>query len=94
MPTIFTSITNNVVLVRGQLIFFNLRPSLDMLATIFYCVYLHRTNLDCDLLEQFLLEVGGGNQLSRIADSGKESSLSCRVLAGMRPTHERRVSNA
>jgi ATP-dependent RNA helicase DDX1 len=43
-----------------------------------------RTNLDCDLLEKYLVSLGGG--------LGKGGEFSCRVLAGMRTMQERRAS--
>lgn len=46
-----------------------------------------RTNLDCDILESFLTEAGGGKRSS----GAKENPFSCRVLSGMRPTTQRRV---
>lgn len=51
-----------------------------------------RTNLDCDLLEAFLTEVGGGQRFGGARDSGKENAFSCCVLAGMRSQVDRRVS--
>jgi len=42
-----------------------------------------RTNLDCDLMEQFLRKSGGG---------GMTDKYTCRVLAGMRSVQERRKS--
>lgn len=44
-----------------------------------------RTNLDCDLLEQFLRSVGDGDMICR-------DKFSCRVLAGMRTMQERQAS--
>ncbi|DBA04622.1 TPA: hypothetical protein N0F65_012205 [Lagenidium giganteum] len=50
------------------------------------CMVFCRTNLDCDLLEQYLLSVGGGGGRfsGEKRKSGKENELSCCVLAGMR----------
>jgi ATP-dependent RNA helicase DDX1 len=42
-----------------------------------------RTNLDCDLLEQYLKQVGGADGINR---------FSCRVLAGMRSMTERQAN--
>lgn len=47
--------------------------------------------MDCDLLESFLTEVGGGRHFSGGKESGKENAFSCCVLAGMRSMVERRV---
>ena len=45
-----------------------------------------RTNLDCDLMEKFLKQVGGAGGM------GVSDKYSCRVLAGMRSMEERRAS--
>lgn len=50
-----------------------------------------RTNLDCDLLEEFLTKVGGGRRFSGQNQGGKENAFSCCVLAGMRSMEQRRV---
>ena len=52
-----------------------------------------RTNLDCDLLEEFLTEVGGGKRFTGHQESGNENAFSCCVLAGMRSMQQRRVRN-
>lgn len=54
-------------------------------------VYCGRTNLDCDLLEEFLTEVGGGKRFTGHQESGNENAFSCCVLAGMRSMQQRRV---
>lgn len=53
---------------------------------------LGRTNLDCDLLEEFLTEVGGGKRFTGHQESGNQNAFSCCVLAGMRSMQQRRVS--
>lgn len=50
-----------------------------------------RTNLDCDLLEAFLTEVGGGKRFTGHQESGNQNAFSCCVLAGMRSMQQRRV---
>lgn len=56
------------------------------------CIFsLGRTNLDCDLLEEFLTEVGGGKRFTGHQESGKQNAFSCCVLAGMRSMQQRRV---
>ena len=54
------------------------------------CLIFCRTNLDCDLLEQFLVGVGGGQRFRGKVEKGKENAYSCCVLAGMRSMQERR----
>ncbi|CAG9464204.1 unnamed protein product [Pedinophyceae sp. YPF-701] len=49
-----------------------------------------RTNYDCDLLERFLNELGGGRAFRGKAESGKEGAYSCCVLGGARSMEERR----
>lgn len=50
-----------------------------------------RTNLDCDLLEEFLTAVGGGKRFTGHQESGDQNAFSCCVLAGMRSMQQRRV---
>jgi ATP-dependent RNA helicase DDX1 len=55
------------------------------------CLIFCRTNFDCDNLEKFLNELGGGaSGFSGKAESGKEGKYSCVVLAGQRSMEERR----
>lgn len=49
-----------------------------------------RTNADCDNLETFLCNHGGGKKFRGMVESGKEHAYSCCVLAGMRSMQERR----
>ncbi|KAH8098309.1 DNA/RNA helicase [Aureococcus anophagefferens] len=49
-----------------------------------------RTNLDCDLLERYLVGQSGGQKFKGKRDSGKEGAYSCCVLAGARSMDERR----
>lgn len=58
-----------------------------------YVIFLGRTNLDCDLLEEFLTEVGGGKRFTGHQESGNQNAFSCCVLAGMRSMQQRRVRN-
>ncbi|CAN0441018.1 unnamed protein product [Ascophyllum nodosum] len=60
--------------------------ALGMDRALIFC----RTNLDCDLLEEFLTAVGGGSRFSGRRESGKENAFSCCVLAGMRSMDQRR----
>jgi ATP-dependent RNA helicase DDX1 len=64
----------------------SLIDSLDMDQCIIFC----RTNVDCDNLEAYLTEVGGGQKFRAGAEKGKENAYSCVVLAGMRGMDERR----
>jgi ATP-dependent RNA helicase DDX1 len=77
----------------------NLKPQvlvhlLDTLQ-IEQCMVFCRTNLDCDLLEKFLLQAGGGQReggsLNK-KETGKENLYSCCVLAGMRSMEQRRLA--
>ena len=43
-----------------------------------------RTNFDCDNLEQFLANLGGGSRFRGKMEKGKENPYSCLVLAGAR----------
>ena len=56
------------------------------------CIIFCRTNLDCDLLEEFLVGVGGGQKFRGKVEKGKENIYSCCVLAGMRSMQERRAN--
>ncbi|GAB5031371.1 atp-dependent rna helicase ddx1 [Nannochloropsis oceanica] len=56
------------------------------------CLIFCRTNLDCDLLETFLVGVGGGQHFRGKTEKGKENVYSCCVLAGMRSMQERRAN--
>ena len=60
--------------------------SLKMDQVLVFC----RTNLDCDLLERYLVGQSGGNKFRGKRDSGKEGAYSCCVLAGARSMDERR----
>ena len=42
-----------------------------------------RTNFDCDNLEQFLANLGGGSRFRGKMEKGKENPYSCLVLAGV-----------
>ncbi|GMH45072.1 hypothetical protein BSKO_13029 [Bryopsis sp. KO-2023] len=54
------------------------------------CLIFCRTNFDCDNLEKFLNEMGGGRAFRGKVESGKENPFSCVVLAGGRSMGERR----
>ena len=54
------------------------------------CMIFCRTNVDCDNLETFLNNVGGGKQFMGKVEKGKENAYSCCVLAGMRSMSDRR----
>lgn len=56
------------------------------------CLIFCRTNLDCDLLERFLVAAGGGSSFRGRVEKGKEGLYSCCVLAGMRSMDERRAN--
>eukprot|EP01026_Neomeris_dumetosa_P024663 TRINITY_DN2045_c0_g1_i7.p1 TRINITY_DN2045_c0_g1~~TRINITY_DN2045_c0_g1_i7.p1 ORF type:complete len:708 (-),score=131.19 TRINITY_DN2045_c0_g1_i7:97-2220(-) len=56
------------------------------------CLIFCRTNFDCDNLEQFLNNLGGGRAFRGKAESGKENPYSCVVLAGGRAMEERRAA--
>jgi ATP-dependent RNA helicase DDX1 len=57
------------------------------------CMIFCRTNLDCDLLEDFLVKLGGGRRFGGMKmEKGKENPYSCCVLAGMRSMQERRTN--
>ncbi|CAM9116132.1 unnamed protein product [Discosporangium mesarthrocarpum] len=62
--------------------------SLNMDQALIFC----RTNLDCDLLEKFLVEAGGGQRYTGKTSSGKENKFSCCVVAGMRSMKQRRAN--
>jgi len=54
------------------------------------CMIFCRTNFDVDNVEQYLTNLGGGKAFRGKAESGKENSYSCVVLAGGRSMEERR----
>ena len=54
------------------------------------CIIFCRTNVDCNQLETFLCNHGGGSKFKGRVESGKEHKYSCCVLAGMRSMNERR----
>lgn len=60
----------------------------EMEQAIVFC----RTNYDCDLLERFLNQVGGGSgqQFRGTMEAGKENPYSCAVLGAARDMHQRR----
>ena len=60
--------------------------SFDMDQCLIFC----RTNLDCDNLERFLTDAGGGRAFRGKTDSGKENPYSCCVVAGWRRMDERK----
>ena len=60
----------------------------DMSQGIIFC----RTNVDCNNLESFLCEHGGGQKFRGRVESGKEHKYSCCVLAGMRSMQDRRAA--
>eukprot|EP00903_Cladosiphon_okamuranus_P009582 g9124.t1 len=62
--------------------------ALGMDQALIFC----RTNLDCDLLEEFLTEVGGGKRFTGHQESGNQNAFSCCVLAGMRSMQQRRAN--
>eukprot|EP00922_Rhytidocystis_sp_ex-Travisia-forbesii_P040895 GHVS01061053.1.p1 GENE.GHVS01061053.1~~GHVS01061053.1.p1 ORF type:complete len:778 (-),score=106.73 GHVS01061053.1:1691-4024(-) len=53
------------------------------------CLVFCRTNVDCDNLEAFLNQLGGGRGFAGKTETGKENPYSCVVLAGMRLQEER-----
>lgn len=74
-------------------ILINLLDKLQMDQALVFC----RTNLDCDLLERYLVAasgLGAGRFSGRASEKGKENAYSCCVLAGGRPMHERRAALA
>eukprot|EP00943_MAST-04B_sp_MAST-4B-sp1_P003932 g3932.t1 len=55
------------------------------------CLIFCRTNVDCDNLEKYLIEIGGGRGgYQGKKESGKENPYSCVVVAGFRRQQERR----
>ena len=55
------------------------------------CLVFCRTNHDCDNLEAFLTELGGGGGTFRGArESGRQNPYACAVLAGRRGMQQRR----
>lgn len=60
----------------------------EMSQAILFC----RTNVDCNNLEGFLCEHGGGQKFRGRMESGKEHKYSCCVLAGMRSMEDRRAA--
>ena len=56
------------------------------------CLIFCRTNFDCDQLERFLNELGGGQAFRGKVEKGLENPYSCVVLAGARSMHERRAA--
>ena len=55
------------------------------------CLIFCRTNVDCDNLEKYLIEIGGGRGgFQGKKESGKENPYSCVVVAGFRRQQERR----
>jgi ATP-dependent RNA helicase DDX1 len=56
------------------------------------CIIFCRTNVDCDNLETFLCNHGGGSKFREKKESGKENEYSCCVLAGMRDQSQRRIN--
>lgn len=59
------------------------------------CLIFCRTNFDCDNVERFLNELGGGGGGTGFRgkpESGKEHPYSCVVLAGQRSMEERRAA--
>ncbi|CAB1097238.1 unnamed protein product [Ectocarpus sp. CCAP 1310/34] len=62
--------------------------ALGMDRAIIFC----RTNLDCDLLEEFLTQAGGGKRFTGHQESGDQDAYSCCVLAGMRSMQQRRAN--
>lgn len=54
------------------------------------CMIFCRTNLDCDLLQSYLVSLGGGSKFKGARESGLENRYSCCVVAGMRQMEERR----
>ena len=57
------------------------------------CMIFCRTNLDCDNLESFLVQYGGGARWKQgKKETGKENPYSCCVLAGMKSVDHRRAA--
>jgi len=54
------------------------------------CLIFCRTNFDCDNLEKFLNELGGGRAFKGKMETGVENAYSCVVLGGARSMEERR----
>lgn len=64
----------------------NIITTLKIEQAIIFC----RTNLDCDNLEKYLIQIGGGKGV-KIGDvKGIENPFSCCVVAGWRSNEERR----
>lgn len=55
------------------------------------CLVFCRTNLDCDNLEKFLNNMGGGGFRGK-TEKGMENPYSCVVLAGQRSMEQRRAA--
>ena len=56
------------------------------------CMVFCRTNLDCELLADYLASIDGGLKFTHARDTGKEAKYSCAVLGGMKSMAERRAS--
>jgi len=69
-----------------QRMLLSLIDSLRMEQCLIFC----RTNVDCDNLEAYLTQVGGGARFRGGMEKGKENAYSSVVLAGMRTMEERR----
>ena len=54
------------------------------------CLIFCRTNYDCDNLETFLNNLGGGEAFRGKRDSGRQNPYACAVLAGKRGAQQRR----
>lgn len=56
------------------------------------CMVFCRTNLDCELLADYLASLDGGKKFSHFKETGMEAKYSCAVLGGMKSMAERRAS--
>jgi ATP-dependent RNA helicase DDX1 len=56
------------------------------------CMIFCRTQLDCDNLEKFLIELGGGSKFHGKMEKGKENLYSCVALHGGRRPEEREAN--
>ena len=56
------------------------------------CMVFCRTNLDCELLADYLSSLDGGTKFTYSRETGKEARFSCAVLGGMKSMAERRAS--
>jgi ATP-dependent RNA helicase DDX1 len=56
------------------------------------CMIFCRTNLDCEVLEEYLCSLDGSRKFTQQMEGGKGGKYSCAVLGGMKSMTERRAS--